>query len=259
VPRTATATIVAALCLSAASALPASAGADATGGTAAPGAGTASGSPGTASSSSPGPGPGPGGTAVDSAGANGKLTASPGALLGRWQKVAGTLSGAGPGTAVLLQRTDGRSGWVTVARGQAGPGGTFSLRWRPDQAGRITLRAVAGARSAAAHAAATPTAPTTVYAASIATQFGPGVYNQRTACGVVLTPRTVGVAHTTLPCGTLVEFYYRGRTVRAPVIDRGPYANGATWDLTTGAAAALHFDGLAYVGSLNVGRVRLTG
>jgi rare lipoprotein A len=255
VPRTATATIVAALCLSAASALPASAGADATGGTAAPGSGTASGSSGTASS----PGPGPGGTAVDTSGAAGRLTASAGALLGRWQKVAGTLSGAGAGTAVLLQRTDGRTGWVTVARGQTGAGGAFSLRWRPDRAGRLTLRAIAGARSAGARAAAAPTAPTTVYPASIATQFGPGFYNQRTACGVVLTPRTIGVAHTTLPCGTLVEFYYRGRTVRAPVIDRGPYANNASWDLTTAAAAALHFDGLAYVGSLNVGRVRLTG
>jgi len=254
VPRTATATIVAALCLSAASALPATAGADATGGTAAPGGGTASGSSGTAS-----PSPGPGGTAVDNSGAGGRLNAAAGALLGRWQKVAGTLAGAGAGTAVLLQRTDGRSGWVTVARGQTGPGGTFSLRWRPDRAGRLTLRAIAGARSAAARTAAAPTAPTTVYPATIATQFGPGFYNQRTACGVLLTPTTVGVAHTTLPCGTLVEFYYRGRTVRAPVIDRGPYANGATWDLTTGAAAALHFDGLAYVGSLNVGRVHLTG
>jgi rare lipoprotein A len=251
----ATATIVAVLGLSAASALPAAARADATGGTAAPGASPAGST--TGSSASGSGEAGQGGTAVDTSG--GRLTASAGALLGRWQKVAGTLAGAPSGTTVLLQRTDSRTGWATVARAQTGPGGAFAARWRPDRAGRLTLRALAAARSAGARAAATPTTATTVYAAAIATQFGPGFYDQRTACGVLLTPRTIGVANTTLPCGTLVEFYFRGRTVRAPVIDRGPYANGASWDLTTGAAAALQFDGLAYVGSLTVGRVRLTG
>ena len=160
---------------------------------------------------------------------------------------------------VLLQRTDGRSGWTTVAQATAGRGGAFAVSWRPSQVGRQTLRAVSPTGSAAARSAASsPTVPLTVYASAIATQFGPGFYNQRTACGMVLTPRTVGVAHTTLPCGTLVEFYYRGRTIRAPVIDRGPYANNATWDLTTGAAVALRFDGFGYVGSLRVGRVSLS-
>jgi rare lipoprotein A (peptidoglycan hydrolase) len=34
---------------------------------------------------------------------------------------------------------------------------------------------------------------------------------------------------------------YRGRFVRTTVIDRGPYANGASWDLTQATARALHF------------------
>jgi hypothetical protein len=246
--RTATATLVAALSFSAALALPASA--DVSGGTVAP----------HPSAASPAGG---GGTAIDSGApadpSGSKLTAAPVALMGRWQKVTGTLAGARAGTAVVLQRSDARAGWIAVATAQAARGGTFDVRWRPDQAGRLTLRAVSGVGSARARAAAAPTAPTTVYGTAIATQFGPGFYNQRTACGVVLTPRTVGVAHKTLPCGTLVEFYFHGRTVRAPVIDRGPYANGASWDLTTGAAQALRFDGLAPVGSLTVGRVRLTG
>jgi hypothetical protein len=251
--RTATATLVAALSLSAVLALPASA--DVSGGTAAPQPGAASpaGAGGTTTSS----GATPSGAPADLSGS--KLTAAPVALMGRWQRVTGTLAGARAGTAVVLQRSDARAGWVTVATAQAARGGTFDVRWRPDQTGRLTLRAVAGAASARARAAAAPTAPTTVYGTAIATQFGPGFYNQRTACGVVLTPRTVGVAHKTLPCGTLVEFYFRGRTVRAPVIDRGPYANGASWDLTTAAAQALRFDGLASVGSLAVGRVRLAG
>ena len=240
--RPATATLVAALGLSAALALPTPAGADTTGGTAAP-------TPGTPTAASGSSAPTPGST----------LRAATAALAGRWQRATGTLAGAGAGSAVLLQRTDGRSGWTTVAQARAGRGGAFAVSWRPNQVGRQTLRAVSPTGSTAARSAASsPTVPLTVYASAIATQFGPGFYNQRTACGVVLTPRTVGVAHTTLPCGTLVEFYYRGRTIRAPVIDRGPYANNATWDLTTGAAVALRFDGYGYVGSLRVGRVSLS-
>ena len=49
----------------------------------------------------------------------------------------------------------------------------------------------------------------------------------------------VGVASRTLPCGTLVLVNYKGHRLTVPVIDRGPYANGATWDLTWGAASAL--------------------
>ena len=51
----------------------------------------------------------------------------------------------------------------------------------------------------------------------------------------------MGVAHRTLPCGTRVELFYAGRIVRVPVIDRGPYANNATWDLTVATAGALNF------------------
>jgi peptidoglycan lytic transglycosylase len=83
-------------------------------------------------------------------------------------------------------------------------------------------------------------APRISHRASLATWFGPGFYGQRTACGQVLTPAVVGVAHRSLPCGTLVKMSYHGRGLIVPVIDRGPYArNGAAWDLTSGAAQAL--------------------
>ena len=49
----------------------------------------------------------------------------------------------------------------------------------------------------------------------------------------------MGVANRTLRCGTLVNVSYRGRRLIVPVIDRGPYANGADWDLTTEAARVL--------------------
>ena len=69
--------------------------------------------------------------------------------------------------------------------------------------------------------------------------YGPGFYGQRTACGEAMTQQLVGVAHRTLPCGTLVTFRWNGHTVRAPVVDRGPYVGGRLWDLTPGLCALL--------------------
>jgi Lytic transglycolase len=76
-----------------------------------------------------------------------------------------------------------------------------------------------------------------------ATWYGPGLYGNRTACGQVLRPQTIGVAHRSLPCGTAVKFVYRGRQIVTRVIDRGPYSEGHAWDLTNGARRALGFDG----------------
>jgi rare lipoprotein A len=244
-PRTAT-TLAAALALSAPVALPAAALAgDANGGTAPPGQSSSTGA------TAPG--------AAPAYSAGGSLRAGRAALLGRWQRVTGTLEGSSRGRELLVQRSDGTSGWVTVARAQTGDGGKFSARWRPDRIGRFTLRIVpaGSAQTASAASDAGPSTPTTVYRAAIATQYGRGSYGSRTACGVVLRKDTIGVAHRTLPCGTMVEFYYHGATVRAPVIDRGPYANHADWDLTDAAAAQLRFSGLDYVGAIRVGRVKL--
>jgi peptidoglycan hydrolase-like protein with peptidoglycan-binding domain len=72
-----------------------------------------------------------------------------------------------------------------------------------------------------------------------ATYYGPGLWGNRTACGQVLRPRLLGVAHQTLPCGTPVAVYANGRLAIFPVIDRGPYAVGVSLDLTAAAAAKL--------------------
>ena len=70
--------------------------------------------------------------------------------------------------------------------------------------------------------------------------YGPGLYGNGMACGGKLTKTTVGVAHRTLKCGTLVTFRYNGKTLTVPVVDRGPYVSGRTWDLTRGACAKLN-------------------
>jgi rare lipoprotein A (peptidoglycan hydrolase) len=74
-----------------------------------------------------------------------------------------------------------------------------------------------------------------------ATWYGPGFWGKPTACGTVLTPTTVGVAHRKLPCGTQVTFSFGGLSVTATVIDRGPFHKGYAWDLTKKTAKRVGF------------------
>ncbi|MEA2622756.1 MAG: rare lipoprotein [Chloroflexota bacterium] len=70
-----------------------------------------------------------------------------------------------------------------------------------------------------------PAPPVVWNVAPVVTWYGPGFYGHRTACGQRYTPDIIGVAHKTLPCGTLIKFSWHGITAVAPVIDRGPYAS----------------------------------
>jgi rare lipoprotein A (peptidoglycan hydrolase) len=73
----------------------------------------------------------------------------------------------------------------------------------------------------------------------IASWYGPGFYGNRTACGQLYTPEIIGVAHRTLPCGTLIVIEFRGRAMTVPVIDRGPYIAGRTLDLSNATRIAM--------------------
>jgi rare lipoprotein A (peptidoglycan hydrolase) len=115
-----------------------------------------------------------------------------------------------------------------------------------------------GAPAASAQASSSGVPSSSVSTRAVATWFGPGFYGKQTACGQILTPEVLGVAHRTLPCGTLVRLSYRGHSMVVPVIDRGPYAHGVTWDLTAGAAHALALAGTAHVRALLVGEVANT-
>jgi rare lipoprotein A len=108
----------------------------------------------------------------------------------------------------------------------------------------VSAFADTGGAAAASPAPASSTpgkarAPSRAQASGIATWFGPGFFGKQTACGQTLTPAVVGVANRTLPCGTLVNVTYESRSLTVPVLDRGPYSRGVTWDLTAGAAQAL--------------------
>jgi rare lipoprotein A (peptidoglycan hydrolase) len=91
---------------------------------------------------------------------------------------------------------------------------------------------------------------------TVATWYGPGFYGHTTACGQKLTPKLVGLASRTLPCGTLVRISYGGHLLTAPVLDRGPFGHsGAVWDLTSGAARALTIKQTVRIATQIVGSV----
>jgi hypothetical protein len=142
--------------------------------------------------------------------------------------------------------------WVPTARGPVSSGGAFTAVWPTNHPGRFAIRAVVESAQAAT-SRATPTSPAltvTVYRPAVATTYGPGFWGSQTACGQTLRHATLGVANRTLPCGTKVSLLWHGRTIIVPVIDRGPYANGADWDLTMATAHALGIPGTETIGAV---------
>jgi rare lipoprotein A len=168
------------------------------------------------------------------------LPATDAVLLGKVMHVRGKLAGAA-GQTIVLERRAADGPWVQAATTVADADGAFDATWKTDATGHFDLRARPATTdgAAAAAAAAQQTNTVTVFRRTVATWFGPGFYGHRTACGQRLTHRLLGVANRTLPCGTKVSLLYRGRTITVPVVDRGPFAHGASYDLTYATAQAL--------------------
>ncbi len=160
----------------------------------------------------------------------------------------GAISPAKAGRPVTIEQLAG-STWTAVASAVTAANGSFRATWHPASTGQLVLRAIVPGGNSA-----TPTLTITVYRPSIATWYGPGLFGNRTACGERLRRSTLGVANRTLPCGTKVSIYYRGRTIVVPVIDRGPYSYGANWDLTEATASALGMTETSTIGAAAVAR-----
>jgi rare lipoprotein A len=184
--------------------------------------------------------------------------ATPGdAMLGDTVTFSGTLPAAAS-TTVVIQRQGRTGAWIQTASATADPTGTFTAQWRADHVGLFPVRALPASQVAPAALAtvssttpvATLSAPLmTIYQPAIATWYGPGFFGQKMACGHRLTKRTLGVANKTLPCGTLITLRYNGRSVRVPVVDRGPFVAGREFDLTEATKSALGFEGVGEVWS----------
>jgi rare lipoprotein A len=196
-----------------------------------------------------------GNVTVQSSGNGITLTTHASAILRKQLTFTGNAGANHAGQTVQIQRLGHQTGWKWASTVQANVAsdGSFSAVWHANHIGRFSMRAFIVRQSVTAHAAtAAPTVSVTVYRPSIATVYGTGFWGQRTACGQKLQPSTIGVANRTLKCGTQVSIYYRGRTMIVPVIDRGPYANHADWDLTEATAKAMRVDGVATIGAVSL-------
>lgn len=162
-------------------------------------------------------------------------------LAGKRVVVRGHLTPAGSRAVVSLQvRKGGGHGWTTVDHDRVGRHGRYVLTWRAAKTGEKKLRVHFGGSKAlgsAKHTAGT----TRVYRRAFVSWYGPGLYGGHLACGGTLSPGTLGVANKSLPCGTKVTLHYKGRTVRVPVVDRGPYVAGREYDLTAATKQKLGF------------------
>lgn len=136
-----------------------------------------------------------------------------------------------------------RHGWQTLAGTRTGPGGRYRLRYRTHRLGSERLR-VSFAGATGLRASHRPVGALNVYRLAEVSWYGGG---GSLACGGWLTSSTLGVANKTLPCGTRVTLHYHGRTLRVPVVDRGPYVAGREYDLTEATARALGFEGVGEV------------
>jgi peptidoglycan lytic transglycosylase len=168
--------------------------------------------------------------------------------------VAGSLTRRGIAT-IRIEQLDPQQGWTTVATTTVRHDHTFDAYWRPRHSGVTRLRALPGGAGTAGAAASAPQVAVAVYRRGVASWYGPGDYGKATACGIVLGHTTLGVAHRTLPCGTPVALTYHGRMLVVPVIDRGPFTPGRTWDLTQATFQAL---GGGDAGLIRLGALTLT-
>jgi hypothetical protein len=157
-------------------------------------------------------------------------------LVGGRLSVFGALRPGAARRAVWLEERRG-SGWVTIARGATGPAGGYRLGFTPPAPGTLALR-VRAAVQGLGRPVLGALGAVNVYRLAGASWYGPG---GSLACGGTLTSGRLGVAHKTLPCGTLVRLHLGHRTVRVPVIDRGPYVSGRDYDLTPATKRALGF------------------
>jgi len=216
------------------------------------------------------------GGVVNASGDGITFTVAASGTLGQPLTITGDAPTSDAGAAIDIESTmPGHTNWIQVATATIAVNGSFVARWTPATSAQVALRAVlapggtatagsggansgsglsaSGGDSASAASSELATSALTIpiFKDALATLYGPGFWGHRTACGQRLTHAMLGVASRTLKCGTLVAVFYKGRELTVPVIDRGPFANGASWDLTMATAKALGIKETATIGTLS--------
>jgi hypothetical protein len=199
------------------------------------------------------------------------VTTSESVLVSQTVQFSGTAPAADAGELVAIERIGPQTGasWVATAQSLVAPDGSFAATWLASQSGPFAVRAAlvptsgsaqVSTTGAGAALASTPTLPAggpassplamSVYRPALASYFGPGFFGKKTACGQTLRRSTLGVANLRLKCGTPVRILYGGMTIVVPVIDRGPYVHGVSWDLTQATANALGIASNSTIGTI---------
>lgn len=200
----------------------------------------------------------PGNVAVTASAGGISIATRSSTFLSNGLRFSGSAPSRDAGRTVVIERSGHETGWAWTPTVQAriARNGSFSGTWQTNHIGQFAIRAVISnsQNGGATTSSDWPTVSVIVYRPSIATWYAD--WGSTTACGVVLHRNTLGVANRTLPCGTEVALYYGGKTITVPVIDRGPYANGADWDLTEATAKLLATKeiGVAHIGAVSLPR-----
>jgi rare lipoprotein A len=190
---------------------------------------------------------------ITASGPQGTISARAGTMKKKVARFRGAVPVSAAGRTVIVERFDDvAQTWTPVASTTVAADGTYVARWRAKLVGEHRVRAVLQSASPASTASASPELDITVHRSVGATWYGPGFYGRKTACGLKMSRRLIGVAHKTLPCGSKVALLYKGRRITVPVVDRGPYTKGRALDLTSATAKALGFEHTDRLGAVHL-------
>jgi rare lipoprotein A len=190
---------------------------------------------------------------TSASGAQVAISTRAGTMVRKLARFRGSVPAAAAGRTITIESFDAAAQrWAPVATAKVKADGTYVARWRATQPGEHRIRAVLQSASTAVAASASPELAITVHRPALATWYGPGFYGRTTACGLTMSRTLLGVAHKTLPCGARVAVLYHGRRITVPVVDRGPFRPGTSYDLTAATAQALGFDHTDHLGTVRI-------
>jgi 3D (Asp-Asp-Asp) domain-containing protein len=109
----------------------------------------------------------------------------------------------------------------------------------------VALVAIAGAIALSHRSHSTSNLPSAAgpWYTALAAPYTPSRSSTKSACGVVIAAKTIGVGNPVLPCGVKLYVSYKGKQVLTQVIDRGHTVPGREFDLTQALAKLLHVQG----------------
>jgi rare lipoprotein A (peptidoglycan hydrolase) len=121
--------------------------------------------------------------------------------------------------------------------------GSAGMRAATLAAVALVAIALAVALSPRSHTPSALPAPAGDWYTALAAPYAPSKGHLKSACGVTIDTKAIGVAHPVLPCGVKLYVEYKGKQVLTQVVDRGHTVPGREFDLTEALARLLRVQG----------------